>query len=94
MTPDEALNVDTTTLIEALELKSSTISTAVAYIDAVRGAAHFRECVKELLKGTPYDEPIGYDAEGLYGRLRNAVNDALKVQSAGVPLVAPQKETP
>lgn len=93
MTLEEAARIDTSALIDGLERKSDTIDTAVSYIQAVRGAAHFRECVKDLLKGTPYDEPVGYDAEGLYGRVRNAVNDAVR-WSASRATSAPQEPQP
>lgn len=78
---DEVARIDTNALIDELERRSDSIDTAVSYISAVRGAAHFRECIKELLKGTPYAEPVGDDFEGLYGRVRNAINDAIKVQA-------------
>lgn len=39
----------------------------------VQGADHFRESVEQLLVGTPYEKPAGYDFLGLYGRLHDAL---------------------
>ena len=45
---------------------------------AVRGSQEFRDAVEELLVGTRYAAPKGcYDHEGLYGRVRNAIRDAV-----------------
>lgn len=46
-----------------------------AAITTLKGSIEFRNSVEELLIGTPYEKPKdgGYDFEGLYGRLRNAL---------------------
>lgn len=73
MTASEAANLDTSGLIKALEASADSIDVAVAYIQAVRGAVHFREAVELLLVGTPYEKPVGEDLEGLYGRVPAAL---------------------
>ena len=64
------------------QLEQAKLDCAAALNDAIvawRGAQEFRNAVEELLCGTPYQRPTDHDHEGLYGRLRNALRDGVKV---------------
>ena len=56
-----------------LLIAKEAIDEAIAFHDRAAGAVDFRDAVELLLVGTPFEKPLKHDVEGLYGRVRAAI---------------------
>lgn len=72
----EPSDFDTNALLARLEAAEASLAEMRDYIQSVRGPIHTSACFELLLVGTPWEKPTGYDVEGLYGRMRNALKAA------------------
>ncbi len=70
-------------LNECLKRIDDTQKTLDRIASDLRGAQEFRDCVYDLLEGTPFGAQADSTYDGLYGRLRAALADK-----------NPQQETP
>ena len=65
---------DVTLSIEQLEqAKLEVVAGIDEAVTTLKGSVAFRNAVEALLVGTPYEQPVCDDFEGLYGRLRAAL---------------------
>lgn len=65
--------------VESLERAKREVSAGIdEAITTLKGSVEFRNAVEALLIGTQYEKPADatYDFEGLYGRLRGALEQA------------------
>lgn len=70
MTDDDSISINEMGLRRAHDAVAKGIDYAIT---TLRGSVEFRNAVEQLLVGTPNEKPPDerYDFEGLYGRLRN-----------------------
>jgi len=78
------------THLEKLRIAQLAIEEAIAFYHQAAGAQGLREALEHLLLGTPFEKPVKYDDEGLYGRVRAAIcagkkpveaQDAISIES-------------